>query len=267
MAFEEKKNYGKCPVCGKGMMMTATRGYRCNNEDCKFTIYSSYHGTYLKEKDVKDLIEKGVTDNLQFKTVEGNPFFAKLIIEDGKVNLHFNNKFLKGRCPICGGRIKETKTGYGCENRWAKTEKPCNFFVPKRLCNRDITAEEIEDFLAGKEQVLDGFTSNKGTSFSSILVLREEGGVAANSHICKCPMCGGDINVGGRAYNCSNFKHESIRCRFKIPRIVGRHKVTPKEVRQLCETGKTDPIEITLKDGSVVEKCLSLDIDGFVVQV
>ena len=81
-----------------------------------------------------------------------------------------------------------------------------------------------------------------GKPFSSLLSLKEDGSVFLNSTICKCPVCGGEIRVSPKAYNCSNFSNEDVKCQFFIWRNLDGHIVTPEDVIQLCENGQVDEV-------------------------
>ena len=269
--MENTKSIGVCPICGKGHITEHPFGWACDNSsknpdgtwyNCKFVVFRQYHGALITEDDVKTLLETGETGELQMCNKDGKPFMGKLVIKDGKVQLAFPPRYLQGRCPVCGGRIKVTGKGYACENFFKKDDGHCNFFIGSTICNRVITEEEAENFLAGKKQILDGFCSKAGKHFSSLLSTTVEGKVMLNSTICQCPQCGGEIRVGARAYNCSNYSKEDVKCQFSVWRTIDGHEVTPDEVKQLCDKGETDEvIHFYRKDGSQFDKKLKLE-DG-----
>ena len=70
--------------------------------------------------------------------------------------------YLSNKCPICGNKIYLNSHGYRCER--------CSFHIKNYICNRHLTIEEVEDILAGKQIILDGFSSNMGEVFSSCLL-------------------------------------------------------------------------------------------------
>ena len=261
--MESTKSIGICPICGQGHITEHPFGWACDNSkknddgtlyNCKFVVFRQYHGANITEEDVKTLLATGETGELQMCNKEGKPFIGKLVIKEGKVQLAFPPRYLEGRCPVCGGRIKVKKDG-----------GHCNFFISSTLCNRVITEQEVENFLAGKKQILDGFCSKAGKHFSSLLSTTVEGKVMLNSTICQCPQCGGEIRVGPRAYNCSNYSNEDVKCQFSIWRTIDGHEVTPEEVKQLCDKGETDEvIHFYRKDGSQFDKKLKLE-DGKVI--
>ena len=258
-----KNVIGKCPVCGGNVMETAL-GYCCDGTTkegrrCQFVIHRQIHGVEITEEICTQLLTCGRTDVMEMKNKCGQPFQARFAIEHGKVEVELESHYLKGRCPICGGRVKKTSRGFACENHVGH-KASCSFYILGIICNRKITDEEVEAFLAGKALTLDGFSSNDGHLFSSTLHLNKQGSVSLESKITKCPVCGGDIHVGPRAYNCSNYKNPEHSCHFNIWRNISGHVVTPEEVKQICEKGQTDNVlELFKDDGTVYYKRLGLN--------
>ncbi len=82
------------------------------------------------------------------------------------------------------------------------------------------------------------------------------------SIIGKCPHCGGDIRVGNRAFNCSNFTNQTSKCEFSIWRNIGGHQLTLTEAQEICEKGITSAeLEMYRDDGSIYRKRLGLSPD------
>jgi hypothetical protein len=174
---------------------------------------------------------------------------------------------MEGRCPICGGRVKKTSKGYACENH-VGPNPTCDFYMMGIICNRKITDEEVERFLSGERLTLDGFSTNDGHMFSSTLQLNEKGSVSLESKITKCPVCGGEIHVGMKAYNCSNYKDKDHPCNFSIWRNISGHEVTVEEARQICEDGQTkEVLELFKEDGTIYYKRLGLNKENQVIRI
>ena len=217
------------------------------------------HGAEITPDVCTLLLSEGRTGVLQMTNKCGQPFLACLVITDGKVEVELESHFLNGRCPLCGGRIKKTSKGFACEHHLEHGGN-CSFYISGILCNRKITDEEVEDFLAGNRQVLDCFSSNDGKIFSSTLALNERGSVSLESRITTCPVCGGAVHVGPRAYNCINYSNNEHHCGFSIWRNISGHAVTPEEARQICEEGQTQEVlELYKEDGTVYYKRLGLN--------
>ena len=68
-----------------------------------------------------------------------------------------------------------------------------------------------------------------------MLELADNGAINMQSIIGKCPHCGGDIRVGTRAFNCSNYSNQQAPCNFAIWRNIGGHQLSLTEARDICE--------------------------------
>lgn len=263
MDNENKVKYlGTCPVCGKGQIAEGPTVYRCNyaksmEDKCDFHIFKKYNNGEIKPEHLKQLIRDHKTELIDFVSKDGKKYQAYLIItEKGEIGMEFpfnenNLEKLNTPCPVCGGTVYVYSKGYGCKNLHETNEngdKVCQFWLSKTICSREITKSEAEDLLRnGETDFLDGFTNNNGNNFTSKIVLRD-GQVVFDSVVCKCPKCGGDIRIGNKAYNCSNYKITG--CKFSIYREIKGHKLSPDEVKMLCEERQTSVIEFKSKDGS-----------------
>lgn len=249
-------NYlGTCPVCGKGQIAEGPTVYRCNyaasiNDKCDFHIFKTYNGAEISPEHIKQLIADGKTEIIEFTSKAGNKFNGYLTIEGEEVKMEFANNTdnlpkLETPCPLCGEPVYIFNTGYGCKNIHetdADGQKKCSMWINKTIAHRPISNEEVEQLLAnGRTGFLEGFESNNGNEFSSQLVLDSEGNVNFDSTVCKCPKCGGDIKIGNKSYNCSNWKEKN--CTFTIWREIAYRKITPEEVRQLCENKTTEVLQ------------------------
>ncbi len=258
---------GKCPVCGLGNVIETAKGFYCNNErlpgggKCGFGIFRKMHGVEMTAPLVSQLITEGKTDAMRMVNCNGQPFQACFIIIRGRVEVVLLCHDLKGRCPVCGGKVFKTSKGYACEYSLRK-EKLCHFHVTGVIHGRKIQDEEMEALLEGNADVLDGFTTLDGRVFSSVLCVRDNGEVGLEPRITTCPSCGGSILVSPLAYNCSNFKTPGINCKFFIWRNIAGHQITAEEMRQICEEGKTrEPLELFRSNGSIFYQHLALSGD------
>ena len=75
-----------------------------------------------------------------------------------------------GVCPKCGANVIRGRYNYGCVN----FGKNCDFSMPCYLCKRPITVTAAAELLQyGKTNVINGFVSKNGKSFSASLILDE----------------------------------------------------------------------------------------------
>lgn len=263
---DEKKLIGSCPVCGRGNIIKYHGNYICTehftNADghprCTFSMPFNYRGSKLDDDIVKRLIETGETDFLEMESRNGNPYMAKIVIVKGKgIDIHPLKKELDVRCPKCGGRMFVTRQGYACENE-LKLNPTCDMFIGNKIANRFIYENETADFLKGKKVILDGFQSNAKIAFSGFLQRNDNGVTAIASKVGKCPSCGGDMLVGLRAFNCSNYKKG---CTFNVYREYYGHALTADEIHKLLTDGNVD-INCTDTYGNIFSYRLSIEKVG-----
>ena len=170
-------------------------------------------------------------------------------------------KKIVGRCPFCGGNVVKTCKGYRCENNTDEAPKCC-LYLNGVIGNRKMSDEEISTLLEKREVMLDGFATKEWKSFPTVLSLKDDGTLDMSSIIGKCPRCGGDIRIGAKAFNCSNYKSPTNPCEFVIWRNIGGHLLTLDEVRQICTDGQTtETVEMYREDGFKFNKKLGLSPD------
>lgn len=73
-----------------------------------------------------------------------------------------------GLCPVCkNGLIRKNKKGYGCSNY----SDGCNFFIGK-IAGVDIPIKEVKNLISkGKTDLIQGFVSKEGKTFSARIAL------------------------------------------------------------------------------------------------
>lgn len=256
-----RKTIALCPVCGTGHVIEKEQVYACTNRSCGFHIHKEITRTPISAETARKIIKERKSDVMRFTNASNNPFYARIIRIGAKVCIDFDNEYLKGRCPVCGGRIQVTQKGYNCENRLERKRngERCPFHLNRWLNNREITKEEVERFLSGEKDILDNFISTAGNEFSGCLELSETGYVRTSSVVSVCPKCGNLLLVGPKGFNCSKFKEEG--CLMKIPRRIAGHNITIEDVRQLCERDDhtTEPVAIRQANGKVIKRRLTFD--------
>ena len=240
------KDLGLCPICQKGHIMKGSLGYSCNyfknmNDKCTFNIYHSYWGKEITEEIARQLITTGKTDIFHdFHNKKGVPFSAYLTIENGIVIPSFVNEVLETPCPVCGREIEILLNGYACKGYSQKDKnnnRVCNLYIPKTIAQREIPLEAAEILAKGKKTpFMTGFKSREGNDFSSRLVLTENLDISFDNTLCKCPKCGGNLYINKKAYNCSNYRNEAIKCDFVIWTFYNsrRSNRTLREKRNTC---------------------------------
>lgn len=74
-----------------------------------------------------------------------------------------------GACPLCDGKIRRTKFGYGCSNY---RENGCKFAIGGYILGRAISKSNVQLLLSnGRTSKIQGFTSKNGKKFDAFLKL------------------------------------------------------------------------------------------------
>ena len=152
---------------------------------------------------------------------------------------------------------------YLASMKFVFTEQPtCVLNINGIIGNRKMSNEEITELLEYRFILLDGFASKEGKAFPSVLELADNGAINMQSIIGKCPHCGGDIRVGTRAFNCSNYSNQQAPCNFAVWRNIGGHQLSLTEAKEICEKEITsNELEMYRDDGTIYRKRLGLSPD------
>jgi DNA topoisomerase-3 len=169
-----------------------------------------------------------------------------------------------GPCPQCGAPIIEGQRGYGC-SQW---KDGCKFVLWKECLGTTLDAGRVRELL------------DIGHTLSPVPVVIDEQPVLAVLHLKKdgtltpkpvktqaaganqkslgtCPLCGGDIVIGQKAYGCSNWKQG---CPFKIWKTIAKKNITQAIVKDLLTHGRTGTLEgFTSKAGKPFSTKLKLE--------
>ena len=155
----------------------------------------------------------------------------------------------------------KTCKGYRCEHNIGE-QPSCVLNINAIIGNRKMEDDEITELLDKRFILLDGFATKEGKTFPTVLELADDGAINMQAVIAKCPHCGGDIRVGSRAFNCSNYGNQEAPCNFSIWRNIGGHQVTLAEAKAICEKNiTTSELEMYREDGSIYRKRLGLSPD------
>lgn len=189
-----------------------------------------------------------------------------------------------GKCPTCGGNIIEGKKGYGCSN-WRQQDGGCRFVVWKEMAGQKISIETCKQLLAGETSAPMNFRARDGREFSSGLKLEQDGAegrwqvrfvgggqpapsseqapggeAGEQSLLGRCPVCGGEVIEGGKAFGCKNWRQEDGGCRFVIWKQIAGRQINTEDVRTLLEHGITGVIDNFIsKKGNPFSAKLKLD--------
>ncbi len=180
-AAGEKKQLGKCPICGKPMFEAKDKGYGCTgfNKDgggCSFFVPLSYSGKKLGKRAIDALLagkETDVIKGFKSKNNPGKEFEAKLGIKDGKVSFIFEEKktpepFVRSfACPKCGEKFEDKGYCLVCK---------CGVKIYRTISGHELSEQEMAGLLAGRTRTFTDLIKKDGTPFKkpAALVLNDE---------------------------------------------------------------------------------------------
>ncbi|MCQ2091920.1 MAG: DNA topoisomerase [Fibrobacter sp.] len=149
-------------------------------------------------------------------------------------------------CPKCSQPTEITPWGYVCKN------PDCGFKAGHTIAGRTLSHTEMGKlFATGKSDLLNGFISKKGTSFSATLVMAEDGNIGfefgdesrnavPTSFI--CPKCGKPVLDSGNRLTCEGSSGETPTCDFIFYKTIAGHIMSDEEIAELFNGGTTHVI-------------------------
>jgi DNA topoisomerase-3 len=164
-------------------------------------------------------------------------------------------------CPKCSSPLEIAPWGYVCKNA------ECGFKAGHTIAGRTLSHAEMATLLKnGKSDLLSGFKSKKGTTFSATLTLGDDGNIGfefsddARAKIptaYKCPKCGKTLLDSGNRLICegsdvttSNNENgdptltpdTAPTCDFVFYKTIAGHIMTDEEIAELFNNGTTEII-------------------------
>lgn len=157
--------------------------------DGSYSVRKVLAGRRIEAPEFHELLQKGTLGLVEgFRSRLGRPFSAgmklgegrkiELVVGEEEGTLDFTGQEPIGKCPACGGRMFTSLLRYVCENSVSKPST-CTFKVSKKILNRDIQLNEVQDLLNhGKTALLEKFISNKTRRPFSAFLMWKDGKVS-----------------------------------------------------------------------------------------
>ena len=164
-------------------------------------------------------------------------------------------------CPKCSSPLEIAPWGYVCKNA------ECGFKAGHTIAGRTLSHAEMRTLLrTGKSDLLSGFKSKKGTTFSATLTLGDDGNIgfefsddarAKTPTNYKCPKCGKMLLDSGNRLICegndvttSNNENgdptltpeTAPTCDFVFYKTIAGHVMNDEEIAELFNNGTTQII-------------------------
>ena len=142
-----------------------------------------------------------------------------------------------GTCPHCGGKIKESKSGFFCEN-YPDDKGSCKFTMFKDNKIFKLTRADAEKLCKG-EHIKKNIKYNDKEWLQELYYDIEQHKVSffkqdAVKISAKCPVCGGELVNSPYSLDCS--------CGFKLSRKIAEYTLTEKDIQDLLKKGRTKQI-------------------------
>ncbi len=268
------------PTDGKPLRETL-RGYR--SQDGEFMIYKVIGGRRMEENEIRELVEKRVVGPLDgFISAKTRASFAaslRLVKDEEtgkfKVEYDFGDKVDLGTVepfwtdPATGAELCQVGPNYVLREKENGEWKQA-FRLPRLMCKKEITPEQaIQLIEQGKTELLKGFTSKKGRPFDAFLVredarirwefpprapktgkdgkpierkARAKVDLSQAEVIGESKVHGGELVELGDAYYVRKPDQDNRQV-FKLSKNLCQHEISPEEVKELLNDGKSPLIE------------------------
>jgi len=147
----------KCQCGGDVQIFDAL--YECNK--CKAQVWKYSYKREFKDKEVKKLF-KGESFLLKgFKSSTNSLYDTKAIIQDGKLELIFDEETKSTTLFLCecGGEVTKISQGYKCNS--------CEKIIWERFMNKLLTFRQVKRLFKGDELKLTNLKSQRGNIFNA----------------------------------------------------------------------------------------------------
>ncbi|MBP5248285.1 MAG: topoisomerase C-terminal repeat-containing protein [Fibrobacter sp.] len=215
-------------------------------------------------------VEKGNLSPVEFR--DGIIEYVKSLFSElhAKYQCQFDRESVTEAlpCPKCGSPLEIAPWGYVCH------QENCGFKVGHTIAGRMLSHDEMKTLLAsGTSNLLSGFKSKKGSTFSATLVLNEEGNISfdfsenPDNRVpteFKCPKCGKKLLDAGNRLVCEGSSVENAEpgCDFTLYKTIASRVLEDAELQELFTQGTTSVLSgFQTKKGSSFNAKITWDKD------
>lgn len=166
------------------------------------------------------------------------------------------------QCPLCNSPLRDMGWGFACTK---EKNADCNFSIGRTILGKTISNKQFELlFQKGETEVINGFKSKKGSTFSASLAFLKESNTVEFRYpqvdpSFLCPLCGSPLRKIKYGYGCSSF--QSAGCPFTIG-IIAKKTLTEQQIKELL-SGKTVTVKgMKAGDGRTFSAGVFMDRSG-----
>ena len=162
-----------------------------------------------------------------------------------------------GKCPFCGGDLRESEKAFYCANKKDDKEKGCHFLVPKSFIKAGVPQDIFDELLQGKNsEVMELTAAKSGKTYKASIVFDKSGKLSlefpSEATQLKCPKCGKMMTKGTYSYAC--------KCGMSIWHTVGGKHISEKTMGCLFEEKLLGPFDgFAYKNGDEYSAFLYFD--------
>lgn len=168
-------------------------------------------------------------------------------------------------CPRCQRPVLKGKSAWGCSG----FRDGCTVVVPFEVMGKKLTSAQVKAlFNKGETGLIKGLSQNGESvngklafdSSFSIVLKPAEGKSGTDIASLTCPLCGGKLLEGKKAWGCANY---SNGCRFVVPFDYMGKRLTVTQLSVLCKKRRTAVINgFTDENGNKLSGRLVIDNTG-----
>ena len=252
---------GTCPSCG-GQIIALPKSYICEHykkddpNSCKVGFPKQVGGYVFTEDDIRTLLSQKETDEKTVKTKSGDRKATFVLNLEGGLTPSFAKAPEVGKCPFCGGAIREYNKGYCCDNSKKGDPNSCKTVIWKTNGGYSMTEEDLGLLLAGKETSPHTVKTKNGEWEVKFVLDKNEGlkyisaaPSVEKTPVGKCPFCGGQV-MESKVFCCeNNIKDDPNSCRVFFAKAYGGYKFTKEDIAVLLSGAATDLKPVATKKG------------------
>ena len=187
-------------------------------------------------------MEKGEYDPVKF--MDDVVSHTKLLINQSQNGVTTSEL---GPCPLCKSPVIKGREHYGC-SEW---KAGCRFVLRRDSLGADIFPGIASELLRNRSTLKPVLMTIDGNPLFGTITLQDDGSLTyermqviksgkGKDVLGPCPVCGGDIVAGDKAFGCSNWQNG---CRFKIWKKIANKSVSKIVAKKILADGESEMIE------------------------
>lgn len=205
----------------------------------------------LTENEVIEMVKADLEEMMKMRDLD-----VSTCVDEGVVTEKGFSGDPIGECPICGGGIYETKSGYMCENASFEEDSACRFYLKKDGANAYFKKVTGSDFKSTTLAAMLKYgyvpvktKSKKQVEYETLIrfKIRDDGsiGFEINPVIGKCPICGDNVKATPFGYKCD--REDCYYILFRNDKFIMSYQHKPLSIKQAMSVISKGSMTLTLE--------------------